>query len=130
MIVLDASALVDIVADRPARDAVLDTLGQPITAPGHQLAEVGSAVARLVRAGELTPERAAAALADAARLDQDVVPMDEDLLLRAFALRVSVRILDGLYVALAERNRCPLVTTDGRLARSEPPCEVIYLGDD
>jgi predicted nucleic acid-binding protein len=130
VIVLDASALVDIVADRPARDAVLDRLGEPITAPGHQLAEVSSAVARLVRAGELTPERAAGALADAARLGQDVVPVDEGLLLRAFALRASVRILDGLYVALAERNQCPLVTTDGRLARSEPPCEVVYVGGD
>ena len=75
-----------------------------------------------MRAGELTPERAAAALTDAVRLDQDVVPTDERLLLRAFALRASVRIRVGLYVALAERNRCPLVTTDGRLARSQPSC--------
>lgn len=130
MIVLDASALVDVVADRPARDAVLERLGQPITAPGHQLAEVSSAVARLVRAGELTPERAADALAEAARLSQDIVRLDEGLLLRAFALRDSVRILDGLYVALAERNRCPVVTTDGRLARSQLPCEINYLGGD
>lgn len=128
MIVLDASALIDVVAGRPRKDAVLEYLGQSITAPSHQLAEVGSAVSRLVRAGDMTPESATQALADAASLIQEVAPIDEALLLRAFALRDSVRLLDGLYVALAERRSCPLLTTDGRLVRSDPPCEVIFAG--
>ena len=128
MIVLDASALVDVVADRPSRDAVLDHLGQPISAPAHQLAEVISAIVRLVRAGELTAEQATRALTDAAALRQETVALDHSLLSRAFALRESVRVLDGVYVALAERNRCALLTTDGRLARSNPPCEVILAG--
>ncbi len=128
MIVLDASALIDVIADRPQKDAVLEHLDQPITAPSHQLAEVGSAVSRLVRAGDLTPESATQALSDAAALVQEVVPIDEALVLRAFVLRDSVRMLDGLYVALAERRNCPLLTTDGRLARSNPPCEVIFAG--
>lgn len=130
MIVLDASALIDVIADRPQKDAVLEHLGQPITAPSHQLAEVGSAVSRLVRAGDLTPKSARQALTDAAALVQDVVAVDEALLLRAFTLRDSVRMLDGLYVALAERRNCPLLTTDSRLARSNPPCEVIFAGMD
>lgn len=125
MIVLDASALVDVLADRPSRDAVLDHLDQPVAAPGHQAAEVLSAIARLVRAGELTPARATQALAEAAALKQDVIPVDDELLRRAFALRDSVRVLDGLYVALAERNSCPLLTTDQRLAGAHPPCQVI-----
>lgn len=127
MIVLDASALVDVLADRPARDAVLDRLDQPITAPAHQPAEVLSAITRLVRAGELTPARAAQALSEAAALEQDLRPVDGELLLRAFALRDSVRVLDGLYVALAERNGCPVLTTDMRLAGAQPPCEVIVV---
>lgn len=125
MIVLDAAALVDVVADRPSREAVLDHLTQPICAPGHQLAEVISALTRLVRADELTPIQCSRGLRDAATLEQDIVALDDRLLARAFALREQVRVLDGLYVALAERRGCPLLTTDARLARAEPPCEVI-----
>lgn len=127
MIVLDASALVDVVADRPLRDAVLTHLDQEILAPGHQLAEVASAIGRLVRGAELTPEEGRRALTDAAGLTQRVVTTDGDMLLRAHALRDSIRVLDGLYVALAERHGCALLTTDGRLARAEPPCEVVLV---
>ncbi|GAA1505110.1 type II toxin-antitoxin system VapC family toxin [Nocardioides humi] len=125
MIVLDASALVDVVTDQPAKPAVLEHLEQPIAAPGHQLAEVLSAVARMARGGLLDAAAAAAAMADAAALSQDQVPLDDELLARALALNDRVRALDGLYVALAERLACPLLTTDARLKRSDPPCEVI-----
>jgi len=128
VIVLDASALVDVVADRPLKAAVLEHLDQPIVAPGHQLAEVTSAVGRLLRAGELSQGTAKRALSDAAQLIQQVELLDERLILRAFALRGSLRIADALYVALAEQRRCPLLTTDGRLARADPPCEVIFPG--
>lgn len=130
MIVLDASALVDVVTDQPAKSAVLEHLGQPIAAPGHQLAEVLSAIARMVRGGQLDPDAAAAAVADAAALSQSHVPLDADLLARALALNDRVRALDGLYVALAERLACPLLTTDTRLKRSDPPCEVIVAGTE
>lgn len=92
MIVLDASALVDVVADRPCKDAVLEHLNQLLVAPGHQLAEVSSAIGRLARAEDLTPESAERALVDAAALVQDVVPIDEAMLVRAFALRDSIRV--------------------------------------
>lgn len=129
MIVLDASALVDVVADRAPRDAVLDRIeGERVLAPGHQLAEVSSAVVRLLRAGELDNASAERALDDAAALVQEVVPITRDHLRRAFALRDNIRILDGIYVSLAESRDCPLVTTDGRLARSNPPCQVVMVG--
>lgn len=73
MIVLDTSALVEVVADRPARDAVLDYLHTRILAPSHQLAEVSSAIIRLLRAEELSAEQAERALADAAALRQEVI---------------------------------------------------------
>lgn len=130
MIVLDASALVDVVADRPPKAAVLSHIDkQHIIAPGHQLAEVSSAVVRLVRAGELDQASAERALGDAAALVQQVVQANREQVMRAFALRDSIRILDGISVAIAETYRCPLVTTDGRLARSNPPCEVIFAGE-
>jgi predicted nucleic acid-binding protein len=125
MIVLDASALVDVVTDQPAKPAVLEHLEQPIAAPGHQLAEVLSAVARMARGGLLDAEAAAAAVADAAALSQNHVPLDDELLARALVLNGRLRALDGLYVALAERLACPLLTTDVRLKRADPPCEVI-----
>ncbi|WP_249010820.1 type II toxin-antitoxin system VapC family toxin [Conexibacter sp. DBS9H8] len=99
---------------------MLDHLGQPLCAPVHQLAEVLSALAQLIRACELSAERGAGALAEAAALRQEIAPVDEQLLNRALALRDSVRVLDRLYVALAERQGCPLLTTDACLRRGQP----------
>lgn len=127
MIVLDASALIDVLTDQPAKTNVLEHLEQQILAPSHQLAEVVSAIARLKRSGALKPSAAKAALSEAADLTQTLVPLDEDLLQRALALDGRLRVLDALYVAVAERFGCPLVTTDGRLARADPPCEVLLI---
>ncbi|MFT4011463.1 MAG: PIN domain-containing protein [Nocardioidaceae bacterium] len=125
MIVLDASALVDVVADQPAKSEILGHLRQAVHAPGHQLAEVASALVRLQRADVLSKRQALAALQEAAELEQTVTGLDKALLSRAFALNDSIRILDGLYVALAERLDCPLLTTDARLSRARLPCRVI-----
>lgn len=131
MIVLDSSALVDVVTDRPRKEAVLDLVdGQAIVAPGLQLAEVSSAVAGLLRAEEIDEATALRALQGATSLAQEVVPTDREQWERAFALRESIRILDGIYVALSERFRCPLVTIDGRLARADRPCQVIVAGGE
>ncbi len=43
---------------------------------------------------------------------------------RAFVLRERIRVVDGLYVVLADELGCPLVTTDRRLAAADAPCEV------
>lgn len=130
MIVLDASALVDVLIDQPAKDAVLAYLDQPIVAPAHQQAEVLSSLARLVRAGQIDSDAASRALGESATLEQELVLPDAALLRRAFELDGRIRVLDGLYVALAERRDCPLLTTDRRLARAEPPCHVIVAGQD
>ena len=127
MIVLDASALVDVVTDQPTKPGVLDHLTQPISAPAHQLAEEVSALGRMVRAGLLDASDADAAIGEAASLVQSQVLLDEQLLRRALALDRRLRVLDGVYVALAERLDCPLLTTDARLARAKPPCEVLLV---
>lgn len=127
MIVLDASALVDIVVDRPARGAILDRLDQRIAAPSHQPAEVLSAVARLVRAGELSLAEARRAMTDVIDLRQDLVAPDRSALWRALELAERITVLDGLYVALAEARSCPVLTTDARLAGASPPCEVVLV---
>ena len=128
MIVLDASALVDLVIDNSNAEQVAGYLNQPVSAPGHQLSEVLSAVTRLLRAGEVDVATAFQALQDAGEMKQEIAALDQSLVLRAFELRGSIRVTDGLYVALAQRLNCPLLTTDGRLARADPPCEVIFAG--
>lgn len=127
MIVLDASALVDVVIDQPTKDGVLARLGEPIVAPTHQLAEALSAVAGLVRAGTISRRVAQAAMDEMVDLEQEHVMPNRSHLRRALAMQNNVRVLDGLYVALAEERACPLVTTDSRLAKADPPCEVVLV---
>lgn len=126
MIVLDASALVDVVIGQPTRSWVLDHLrGRRVVAPSHQPAEVLSAVARLVRAGALTPDGAVGALRDAAGLHQDLVAPTAEHLTRAVQMQERVRVLDALYVVVAQDRDADLVTTDRRLARSDLPVTVL-----
>ena len=126
MIVLDASALVDVVLGRPAATWVLDEMvGEDACAPGHLSAEVLSALARFVRADELTVADARSALDDATALVIESVLPTAAHLRRALELGERIRVLDGLYVALAEERRCPLLTTDLRLARAELSCDVL-----
>lgn len=126
MIVLDAAALVDVLTDQPTKMWVLTKLrDQDVVAPAHQPAEVLSAIARLHRSGDLTKRQAREALAEAMALPQDLITPDADQCRRAFDLQDRIRVLDGLYVALAESRGIPLLTTDQRLARADPPCALV-----
>jgi predicted nucleic acid-binding protein len=125
MIVLDASAVVDVLLDRPPAEWVLQEMqNQELSAPSHQPAEVVSAVARVVRSGQLEPDTAQDVIAEFAELVQMLVLPTREHLHRAMQLQPRVRVLDGLYVALAASLACPLVTTDHRLARAGLPVEV------
>lgn len=125
MIILDASAMVDVLLDRPPAPWVLAEMhSQELLAPGHQPAEVLSAIARIVRSGQLEPAEAAGVMAEFAELPQTLASPTRDHLSRALQMQPRVRVLDGLYVALAESLGCPLVTTDGRLPRAGLPIEV------
>ena len=125
MIVLDASALVDLSVDERDGRWVFDQIrASDASAPGHQLAEVLSAIARMERAGLLGPAAAGEALERALRLPQTFVQPSAAHVRRAYELRERIRVSDGLYVALAEDLGCPLVTTDRRLAAASPPCEI------
>jgi predicted nucleic acid-binding protein len=125
VIILDASAVVDVLLDRPTARWVLDQMhGQELSAPSHQPAEVLSAVARIVQSGELDPAVAGEVMAEFADLPQVLATPTRDHLSRALQLQPRVRVLDGLYVALAESLNSPLVTTDRRLARAGLRAEV------
>lgn len=122
MIVLDASALVDVLIDQPAKPWILDQLrGRQIVAPAHQPAEVLSALARLVRSGTLAGQAAVDALREASMLQQELVPPTSGQLVRALELQDRRGLLDALYVVLAQDREAVLLTTDRRLSRGELP---------
>jgi len=119
VIVLDASAAVDLLLDVPPHgDAVARRLAaEPDGAAAPHLfdAEVGQVLRRFVLAGSVGADRAAAALEDLADLPLERFPHGP-LLGRAFALRENATVYDALYLALAEALGAPLVTRDGALA--------------
>lgn len=126
MIVLDAAALVDVLIDQPTKAWVLERLGgHQIVAPAHQPAEVLSAISRLVRAGTLSRQAAGDALREASALQQELVPPTAGHLVRSLEFQDRLRVLDALYVVLAQDRDAALVTTDRRLSRSELPVSVL-----
>jgi len=79
--------------------------------------ELAAALARFLRAGLLSPERAAEALRD--YLDLPLARHGhEALLARIVSLGRNLSVYDATYVALAERLGAGLVTLDGQLARA------------
>ena len=77
--------------------------------------EVAQALRRLVRMGEVRPNRAREAIEDLTGLNIRR-HSHVDLLTRAWALRDNVTAYDAMYVALAEAIDATLVTCDGPLA--------------
>jgi predicted nucleic acid-binding protein len=79
--------------------------------------EVAGGLRRIVAAGLMASDRARDAL-----LDLEAMPITRyphgALLPRAWELRESLTVHDGVYVALSEILEAPLVTCDGRLARA------------
>ena len=67
--------------------------------------------------GKITPDHAADAAAAAASLNP-VVVRTRLTAARIWELRASLTAYDAAYIAAAEHYRCPLVTTDARLARA------------
>ena len=128
MIVVDASALLEFLLQTPLGNRVETRLfrdGDEFHSPHLVDVEVAQGLRRLVRSGEVSPDRAAEAIADLADLDLHR-HAHLDLLTRAWKLRESVTVYDAMYVALAEALDAPAVTCDtpqaktpGRHARIE-----------
>lgn len=128
MIVVDASAIVDLVIDAPRGRSVARHLRDAGEAWAPELlqVEVASALWRLNRGGVLTDDEASQAVSDALAVPVESVP---HVLLgtRAWDLRQDLRISDAFYVALAEHLAAPLLTTDRRLARAARGISVIAV---
>lgn len=120
MIVLDASAALELLLGTEAGRAVAEVALAPqesLHVPHLVDVEVAQALRRYVAAREVSPGVAERALDDLAALP--LSRYAHTLLIgRAWELRRSVTCYDAMYVALAEALDAPLLTRDGKLARS------------
>lgn len=120
MIVVDASALLEFLLQTPLGlkvEARLSRNQDEWHVPHLVDVEVVQGVRRLVRAGEVAPDRAADAIADLADLDLHR-HAHIDLVTRAWKLRENVTAYDAIYIALAEALDAPIVTCDVPLSKS------------
>lgn len=117
MIVVDASAVLDLLLGQPAAPAIGRALAAhgEIHAPEHLHVEAISGLRRLRLHGGLREQRAQSALRGLARLRTVRYPVlaltDE-----VWALRERLTAYDAAYLALAARLDVGLLTTDGGLA--------------
>jgi len=120
MIVLDASALVELLLGTKAGRGIAERIADPeldLHVPHLADVEVAQALRRYVREGELDSSSGAAALENLQALDIERHP-HEPLLERVWALRNNLTAHDAVYVALAEALDATLLTCDARLARA------------
>jgi predicted nucleic acid-binding protein len=118
MIVVDASAIIEVLLRTPAAaavDARLFEPGETLHAPHLLDVEVAQVVRRYVANGDVDADRGREALDDLAALRLRRYPHDL-LLPRIWALRHNLTAYDAAYVALAEALDAPLLTRDRRLA--------------
>jgi len=120
VIVVDASALLEFLLQTPLGSRVEARLCRDrdeLHSPHLADVEVTQGLRRLVRTGEVSPGRAAEAIADLADLDLHRHP-HLDLLTRAWTLRDNVTAYDAMYIALAEALDASIVTCDAPLAKA------------
>jgi predicted nucleic acid-binding protein len=117
-VVLDASALVELLLQGERAPAVLQAIGTAEwIAPDGVNAEVLATLWRMERTGELPEGRADKAVEDL--LDAPVRRFPTLPLLPAvWELRANVTSYDACYLALARDLGCALVTADRRLSRA------------
>ncbi|MBK8294496.1 MAG: type II toxin-antitoxin system VapC family toxin [Solirubrobacterales bacterium] len=121
MIVLDASALLDVLLENDRAPGVSEHLSDesiPLVAPDHMLVETTRSLRRFALANLISEENADRQALNALGLGVRTYPC-RDLLPRAWTMKSSITIDDALYVALAESvEGARLLTTDRRLANA------------
>lgn len=120
MIVVDTSALVALLAEDPAPQAVDERLAadSDLHAPHLLDVEFVHALRAMVRRGTLTSARAEAAFIGFDALTITRYP-HVGLRERMWQLRENLTAYDASFVALSEALDVPLITADARLARAD-----------
>ena len=116
-LVVDASVAVQWVLDEPGTERALRLRSDDgLIAPSLIAAEVANALWKAVRRGIVKRTDAMASIGSILIPFEAIIPIEE---LRSRALDLAVElnhpIYDCFYLALAERERCGLVTADKRL---------------
>ncbi|MDQ3630752.1 MAG: type II toxin-antitoxin system VapC family toxin [Actinomycetota bacterium] len=120
MIVIDASALVEVLLQTPRAGAVERCMrGHELVAPDALDGEVLHALRGLERGGKATPQRVNRAIVRLGELPVDRVAIAV-LHQEVWALRHALSMYDAAYVAVAQRLDCALLTLDRRLAAGAP----------
>ena len=124
MIVIDASAIIQVLVGRDPGPALLDAVAGDLAAPHILDVEVLSALRGMVLGGVLPLEAAERARRSYADL---VITRYEAALLadRVWALRNQYTSYDAMYLALAEGLGAPLVTCDRKLDAGGHHVEVV-----
>lgn len=119
MIVVDASALLEVLLRTPSAQAVetriFEEPRQTVHAPHLIDVEVAQVLRRYATMGEIDDQRGTEALADLADFPIRRYPHDF-LLTRVWTLRNNFTAYDAVYVALAEALNAQFLTRDQRLA--------------
>lgn len=128
MIVVDTSAVLEALAGTDPDPRLAQRLARAgsLHAPHLIDVEVLHALRGLVRGAKLTLDRATDTRHDFANLPLVRYPV-QGIADRVWALRDAATCYDACYLALAEVLGCPVVTTDGRLARSTGHSATIEL---
>ncbi|MGL4743811.1 MAG: type II toxin-antitoxin system VapC family toxin [Phycicoccus sp.] len=115
MIVIEASAMVDALVDRPPEHELLATMADAQRhAPVLIDDEVVGALRGHALAGRLTDQRLDDAITDLTDLRIERYPLST--MMRAVAaLRENLAVYDAAYVVLAQALEIPLVTADTKL---------------
>jgi predicted nucleic acid-binding protein len=99
-----------------------------LIAPAIVIAEIGNALWKKTSRGEIEKREAISAFHLAVSHFAELIPLD-DLHQTAFELAIALRhpIYDCFYLALAERERCALVTADAKLVAAGKRAKGIEL---
>ena len=117
-IIADASVLLAVVLNEPARDAIIKkTTGCEVFAPEVLPYEVGNALVVVRKKGRLTAEEVLRALESSRQIAVTLLPVTISRALK-LAMEYGIYAYDAYYLQCCIENRLPLLSLDTRM------CEV------